>query len=113
MRLLDLLNRYAEAGDVVHARAIFERLRSHVPRSRETMLWNTLHPALPIVYLSDKIERERSVTEVGGEGGEEKSQADKKVTPCAFLPWVDRVGGQPQPVVRKIFIKQLGSLRSF
>ena len=22
-------------------------------------------------------------------------QADKKVTPCAFLPWVDRVGGQP------------------
>ena len=32
-------------------------------------------------------------------------QADKKVTPCAFLPWVDRVGGQPpdgrRPVVRR------------
>ena len=31
--------------------------------------------------------------------------ADKKVTPCAFVPWVDRVGGQPpdgrRPVVRQ------------
>ena len=35
----------------------------------------------------------------------DKYQADKKVTPCAFLPWVDRVGGQPpdgrRPVVRR------------
>ena len=22
-------------------------------------------------------------------------QADRKVTPCTFLPWVDRVGGRP------------------
>ena len=32
-------------------------------------------------------------------------QADRKVTPCAFLPWVDRVGGRPpdgrRPVVRR------------
>ena len=32
-------------------------------------------------------------------------QADRKVTPCAFLPWVDEVGGRPpdgrRPVVRR------------
>ena len=30
---------------------------------------NPVHPALPIVYSSGKNERERSVTEVGREGG--------------------------------------------
>ena len=38
-------------------------------------------------------------------GKKEKGQADRKVTPCAFLPWVDRVGGRPpdgrRPVVRR------------
>ena len=38
-------------------------------------------------------------------GGPRLCQADKKVTPCAFLPWVDRVGGRPpdgrRPVVRR------------
>ena len=42
------------------------------------ILYNVLHPALPIFYLSGKNARERSVTEVGREVGEGESGGTQK-----------------------------------
>ena len=49
-----------------------------------------VHPALPIVYSSGKNERERSVTEVGREGGGEEERGE-------------RGGGREQRYTRKLF----------